>query len=146
MLKRELARNPAMRSENWERFLPKFKKRNVKRRKPKKVTKKAEENVFPPPQQPRKVDVELETGEYFLKQTERRQARLEKRLEREAEAATQRRIERERAFEPPKETERPRASELNADVAGSSNSKVNLRNEVATLKRKLKGFKSKSSD
>ena len=41
MIKRELAKDPALQNENWDRFLPKFKKRNVKRKKPKIVKKKA---------------------------------------------------------------------------------------------------------
>lgn len=32
MIKRELAKNPDMASENWDRFLPHFKKQNVKRK------------------------------------------------------------------------------------------------------------------
>lgn len=54
MIKRELAKDPALKDENWERFLPKFKKKNVKRKKPS-VVKKKDYTPFPPPQQPRKV-------------------------------------------------------------------------------------------
>ena len=55
MIKRELAKDLALKEENWERFLPKFKKKNVKRKKPAVQKKKKDYTPFPPPQQPRKV-------------------------------------------------------------------------------------------
>ena len=55
MIKRELAKDPALKEENWERFLPKFKKKNVKRKKPVIQKKKKDYTPFPPLQQPRKV-------------------------------------------------------------------------------------------
>jgi hypothetical protein len=56
------------------RFLPKFKKKNVQRKKPHKAggregdgegekKKKKEYTPFPPPQQPSKIDLQLESGE-----------------------------------------------------------------------------------
>lgn len=45
----------ALAQENWERFLPKFKKKNVQRKKPKEIKPKKAYTPFPPAQQPSKV-------------------------------------------------------------------------------------------
>ena len=75
MIKRELAKDPALAKESWDRFLPNFNsKANTNINKPamkkKKVQiiKKKPYTPFPPDQLPRKIDKEIETGEYFLKQ------------------------------------------------------------------------------
>jgi ribosomal RNA assembly protein len=65
MIKKELQKNPDMANENWERFMPHFKKQNVKRKKVK-VSRKKEYTPFPPEQLPRKEDLQMMTGEYFL--------------------------------------------------------------------------------
>ena len=54
MIKRELAKDPALKNENWDRFLPQFKPKNVKRKKVK-ATKKKEYTPFPAAPTPRKV-------------------------------------------------------------------------------------------
>lgn len=50
MIRRELAKDPALASENWDRFLPKFKHKNVQRRKPtaEAVAKAAEKGSYTP--------------------------------------------------------------------------------------------------
>ncbi|KAJ1444780.1 hypothetical protein M885DRAFT_626798 [Pelagophyceae sp. CCMP2097] len=65
MIKRELANDPTLAEEDWERFLPKFAKKNVPTKKPLKVTAKKAYTPFPPAQLPSKVDAQIESGEYF---------------------------------------------------------------------------------
>merc|ERR1739848_884965 len=69
MIKRELEKDPEMAQENWDRFLPHFKKRNVQRKKLK--SKKKKTSLFPPQQTPRKEDLQMESGEYFMTEQER---------------------------------------------------------------------------
>ncbi|KAJ3114870.1 hypothetical protein HDU96_001531 [Phlyctochytrium bullatum] len=71
MIKRELAKDEKLKNESWDRFLPHFKKKNVKVKVAVKSKKKKERTPFPPAQTPRKVDIEMETGEYFLKKKEK---------------------------------------------------------------------------
>lgn len=108
MIKRELAKDPQLANESWDRFLPKFRKHHLKTsektaRKNERLKEKNEARQaaglepigpgkkeapakkvytpFPPPQQPRKVDLQLESGEYFLKAHEKRDREERKRKE-----------------------------------------------------------------
>lgn len=78
MIKEELSKDPDLKEESWDRFLPQFKKRVVKRKKKVIKKKKDEYNPFPPEQQPRKVDLELETGEYWEKTNDKKENKEEK--------------------------------------------------------------------
>jgi ribosomal RNA assembly protein len=62
MIRRELAKDEQLKNESWDRFLPKFKKKNVKSKKPKNVAAKKDASPFPPPQQLSKIDQQLESG------------------------------------------------------------------------------------
>ncbi|CAR29072.1 hypothetical protein ZYGR_0Y00180 [Zygosaccharomyces rouxii] len=104
MIKRELAKRPELANEDWSRFLPNFKKRNVARKKPMKIRKeKKVYTPFPPAQTPRKVDLEIESGEYFLNKREKEAKKLEERREKQAEKQEERQKERRKDFLPPKE-------------------------------------------
>merc|ERR1719262_1536622 len=91
MIRRELEKDPELKDENWDRFLPHFKKRNVQRKK-QKIKKKKSKEVFPPQPTPRKEDIMMETGEYFLNEQERDQKkRIEQRVQQQAKSAERRR-------------------------------------------------------
>lgn len=63
MIKRELSKDPDLRMQSWERFLPKFRHKNLaKRREPKKKSLKKEYTPFPPSQPESKVRRLLENS------------------------------------------------------------------------------------
>lgn len=100
MIKRELAKDANLATENWERFLPKFQKKNVKRKKAV-IVKKPDYTPFPPPQQPSKVDLQLESGEYFLSQCQKQQRKAADQQEQQQQRVVQRQQDRLKAFVPP---------------------------------------------
>jgi ribosomal RNA assembly protein len=95
MIQKELQKNEQLRNEDWSRFLPKFQKKNVARKKPAQAKKKKPYTPFPPAQQPRKVDELLDTGEYFVSERQRK----EKKLQEKQQAAKQTSMERREARE-----------------------------------------------
>ncbi|KAI5185291.1 ribosomal RNA assembly protein [Nematocida homosporus] len=75
MVKRELAKDPLLKNENWERYLPQYKKTHSKKRKSatnseqsksKSKSKSSTDSLLPEPERKKK-DIQLETGEYFTK-------------------------------------------------------------------------------
>lgn len=70
MIRKELANDPRLANENWERFLPNFKKRNVQSRRPsaeeKEKARQKSASPFPPAQTPRKEDLLAASGEAEL--------------------------------------------------------------------------------
>ncbi|KAG5191423.1 hypothetical protein JKP88DRAFT_204904, partial [Tribonema minus] len=121
MIRRELAKDPALAGEDWSRFLPSFNKRNVPRKKPRSVREKRAYTPFPPAQLPSKVDLQLESGEYFLNEAQRKgRARAEKREKAAANAAERRRARaRARAADAPPPEDPPK----NATAPSSSASR-----------------------
>ena len=102
MIQKELEKDPALQNEDWSRFLPQFKKKNVARRKPAKVNKKKTYTPFPPPQQPSKIDQQLDTGEYFATEQERKARKLvEKKLLSQKKSKEKRQAKLANELEPP---------------------------------------------
>jgi len=132
MIKRELMKDPKLKNENWERFLPKFEHKNLsKRKQPLKKREKKAYTPFPPAQPLSKVDKELETGEYFLKEQERRAKKSAEKREKQSEAENKRLDKREKSFKPPNENKKAAASSTSNDV------------DVTKLKEKVKNAQKK---
>ena len=169
MIMKELAKDPKLAEEDWSRFLPTFKKKNVQRRKPRQVQMEAEKakaaaadgdapsgaakknkkktyTPFPPAQQPSRVDMQLDSGEYFLNERARKAKKLAEKRERSQAKSRERREAREREFEAPP----PSISKKNKDkdeTSGDSNKGGADQLDVEKLKSKFsKVGKRKSSD
>ncbi|KAE9395550.1 hypothetical protein BT96DRAFT_826084 [Gymnopus androsaceus JB14] len=137
MIRRELAKDPKLATESWDRFLPNFRKNHLKTSE--KTAKKNERleaknaarvaaglppesasdvaakkkvyTPFPPTQLPRKVDLQLESGEYFLKKHEKDARESAQRKQKQAETTEKRRAERAEAFVAPAEDAAPTVEE-----------------------------------
>ena len=127
MIMRELEKDPKLKDESWERFLPTFKKKNVQRKKPRQLveerqkkdaaatrpssgegggdneaaaTKKKKKSYtpFPPAQLPSKIDKQLDSGEYFLSERERKSRKLVEKQSASREKTEEKRKAREMEF------------------------------------------------
>ncbi|ESW13588.1 hypothetical protein PHAVU_008G209100 [Phaseolus vulgaris] len=137
MMKKELEKDPSLAQENWDRFLPKFKKKNVKQKKVNSKQKKPY-TPFPPPQQPSKIDIQLETGEYFLN-NKRKSAKIwQEKQEKQAEKTAENKRKRDEAFIPPKEPVNP------VDKSEDANNKVT--DITMSLKKKTEKFGKRKSE
>ncbi|KAJ4962587.1 hypothetical protein NE237_022526 [Protea cynaroides] len=126
MIKRELEKNPELANESWDRYLPKYKKKNVKRKKVKSKEKKPY-TPFPPPQQPSKIDLQLESGEYFLSDKKKSAKKWQEKQEKQAEKTAENKRKREAAFVPPKEPTKQDSNKYEDDE-----------NDLATMTKSLK--------
>jgi ribosomal RNA assembly protein len=133
MIKKELAKKPDLANESWDRFLPQFSKRNPKRSK--KIKKEEKEyNPFPPEQLPRKIDLELESGDYFMNPNKKSKTQSNKFDNFEIEAVTNNKKEMKKMkFIPPEEKSynqttnfEPTLDELKNKFLGKKRNKPNI--------------------
>merc|ERR1712113_677399 len=93
--------------------------------------KKKSNEVFPPQPTPRKEDILMETGEYFLNEQERQLKKQAEKRQAQAAKSAERKRERDKLFEPPAEVAKPKKSKA------SSSDKVESAQEMAErLKKK----------
>ena len=157
MIKRELMKDPTLKNENWSRFLPQFKKTQSKiqkvrteergqlqdeqrefRQQQQQQKKKAKKEYtpFPPAQTPRKVDMEIETGEFFLSKEQKVIREREKKSHQQQEKTRKRIEEREKPFIAPAE---PKIKNRTADSNGGSSDSIDaLKQRIIAKAKKQK--------
>lgn len=142
MIMKELEKDEKLKNEDWERFLPKFAKKNVQRKKP--ASSKKEKKTytpFPPAQTPRKVDLQLETGEYFATEEERNYRKMAQKRSKAKLTSMEKRKQRELEDEAPPEPKPNKRAKKESSSDQSNN--VDVEQLKATMK--ARGGSSKSS-
>jgi len=147
MIKKELAKDPALAEEDWSRFLPTFKRKNTsKRRKPHVVNeKKRAYTPFPPAQIPSKVDMQLETGEYFLNEAQRQQAKLREKKSLAKDKSHEKKRARESEFVAPDDDDDylPAPSSRQDNDAGENDVEEEEEEEEGAKKKRKRSHKKK---
>ncbi|CAD6193449.1 unnamed protein product [Caenorhabditis auriculariae] len=139
MIKRELSKDEKLRDENWDRFLPKFKKKmqsststkEAKKKKAKSFKKKSEYTPFPPAPQLSKIDKQLESGEYFLNERQRETNNKRAKMEAGAAKSVERQQQKLKVFQ--QKEEKPRSKETKKREAAPL--------DLEKLKKKVKKAK-----
>lgn len=103
MIKRELEKDETLAGQDWARFLPTFKKKNVQTKKPKRIRQKGEYTPFPPAPTPSKIDKQLDSGEYFMSDEHKQEMREKRKLDRSVKNQELRELKRLEVFQPPVE-------------------------------------------
>lgn len=135
MIMKELAKDEKLKDENWERFLPQFAKKNVQRKKVQKKKEAKPYTPFPPAQTPRKVDLQLETGEYFASEEQRKAQQL---LVRKSKAQ-QKSAEKRKLREIEQDVVPTKKSKKSKGPGKSSSSQANIERLQENLKNRASG-------
>jgi ribosomal RNA assembly protein len=103
MVKRELKKNPNVEKEDWSKLLPKFKKNVGGQKKQKKIKKKKEYTPFPPEREKSKIDLEIESGIYFLPEEQKKQIKLNEKIKAQKIVSQDKREKKKEQFIPKQE-------------------------------------------
>ncbi len=156
MIQRELAKDPNLANESWDRFLPHFKKMNKKSKKTKdendtsskpkdEKKKKSVYTPFPPAPTPSKVDLQLESGEYFLSEKSRQRRMEEMRDEKRKEKAIAKEEKKNASFVPPPEKDDVPMRDQEEEDDGSMPKKRKRSGSIDELQENIKKNTSSSS-
>ena len=132
MIKRELAKDESLKEENWDRFLPKFKKKNPPKKKKKSKSEKKDYTPFPPAQQPSKIDLQLESGEYFLSDAQKKLREKQERKRKETEKEAIKLSNQQKLYQPPKEQ-----SYEEKQAAKESENKISTDESIERIKENM---------
>jgi ribosomal RNA assembly protein len=88
---------------------------------------------FPPPQEKSKVDLQIESGEYFLGKQAKERAAKEDRLEKQKEKKKEKLKEREQEFVAPKEDKKKRKREKGDGEEEAKKDKKKKKNKEAKV-------------
>ena len=149
MIKRELMKKPEMANESWDRFLPNYQKHNVKKKKVKKI--KKEYNPFPNEQQPRKIDLLLQSGDYFFDEKNKSKKESNKKIKKKIEnkeiedAKMKKREENQKERNEKKEIKKNRFIAPKEEI-NTGKKDYNEELNVEEIKKKFLGKKKKRSD
>mmetsp|Transcript_3109 Transcript_3109/g.4181 ORF Transcript_3109/g.4181 Transcript_3109/m.4181 type:complete len:377 (+) Transcript_3109:194-1324(+) len=155
MIKRELAKDPELANENWERFLPRFRQLNKPKSKKtgkseaegengmkdgKKAKKKKKVYTpFPPAPTPSKIDLQLESGEYFLNEKQRQEEKRKKKRDKAEKKKSDRGNKRDKAFEAPAEEYESPLKKKKKSNSGVHDLKKMASNVRSNIKKNKKG-------
>lgn len=107
MIRRELMKKPELASENWDKYLPQFKKNITAKRikKKKKINKQHKPYTpFPNPPEQSKLDKEIESGEYFLTQEQRKSKKDGELRDKQKAKSMEKKVERSKILIAPEES------------------------------------------
>jgi ribosomal RNA assembly protein len=100
------SQDPNLSQEDWSRFLPQFKKKTTsKRKKPHEVSVKKSYTPFPPAPTPSKIDLQLDSGEYFLNEHQREAKKKAEKRSAAKEKSSSKKKQRDEEFKAPNEDE-----------------------------------------
>ncbi|CAP36411.1 Protein CBG19114 [Caenorhabditis briggsae] len=143
MIKRELAKNDELKDTNWDPYLPKYRKKvqsasttkEAKKKKAYKMKPKGEYTPFPPAPVMSKIDKQIESGEYFIREHERKLNKKRAKLEASAVKTVEKQKQKLKVYQAKEEAPREKQTKKRAN---------DVPVDIEKLKKKAKLSKSSS--